>query len=123
MGNELIRRMSLKISHIEHKNCTELILEGKGLSEQDFLPLIEITSQQLEKHSNNIILNLESLAIINSLGLNSFIKIFTKSRNLGGDLYIVNISDKINQVLLLTKLNSVLNIATSLKEAKEIFNT
>jgi anti-sigma B factor antagonist len=67
-------------------------------------------------------LNLENLALINSLGLNSFIKIFTKSRNLGGDLYIVNISDKINQVLLLTKLNSVLNIATSLEEAKEIFN-
>lgn len=115
--------MSLKISHIEHNNCTELILSGKGLSEHDFLPLIELTSQQLEKHSKNIILNLESLVLINSLGLNSFIKIFTKSRNLGGDLYIVNISDKINQVLLLTKLNSVLNIATSLKEAKEIFNT
>jgi len=115
--------MSLKISHIEHNNCTELILAGKGLSEHDFSPLIELTSQQLEKHSNNIILNLENLALIISLGLNSFIKIFTKSRNLGGDLYIVNISDKINQVLLLTKLNSVLNIATSLKEAKEIFNT
>jgi len=123
MVKELIKKMSLKISHIEHNNCTELILEGIGLSEQHFLPLIELTSQQLKKHSNNIILNLENLALINSLGLNSFIKIFTKSRNLGGDLYIVNISDKINQVLLLTKLNSVLNIATSLKEAKEIFNT
>jgi len=123
MVNALLKKMSLKISHIEHNNCTELILGGKGLSEHDFSPLIELTSQQLEKHSNNIILNLENLALINSLGLNSFIKIFTKSRNLGGDLYIVNISDKINQVLLLTKLNSVLNIATSLEEAKEIFNT
>jgi len=115
--------MSLKISHIEHKNCSELILGGKGLYEHDFSPLIELTSQQLTNHSINIILNLENLDLINSLGLNSFIKIFTKSRNLGGDLYIVNISDKINQVLLLTKLNTVLNIATSLKEAKEIFNT
>jgi len=123
MVNVLLKIMSLKVSHIEHNNCTELILGGKGLYEQDFLPLLELTSQQLETYSSNIILNLENLALINSLGVNSFIKIFTKSRNLGGDLYIVNISDKINQVLLLTKLNSVLNIATSLKEAKEIFNT
>lgn len=113
--------MSLDLNHITHNNCTELCLSGKGLSEDDFYPLLELSSTQIKNHSPNIILNLENLDIINSLGLNSFIKIFTKSRNSGGDLYIVNISDKINQVLLLTKLNTVLNIATSLKDAKEKF--
>ena len=113
--------MSLDIKHIIHSNCTEIILQGKGLSEEDFLPLLELTSEQFNTHSPNVILNLENLDLINSIGLNSFIKIFTKSRNSGGDLYIVNISDKINQVLLLTKLNTVLNIATSLEEAKENF--
>ncbi len=113
--------MSLKISHIVHENCTEIILEGKGLSYDDFSPLTEITSQQIKSHTPNFILNLEKLDLINSLGLNSFIKLFTKSRNSGGDLYIVNISEKINRVLLLTKLNTVLNIATSLEEAKMNF--
>lgn len=114
--------MSLEIKHITHKNFTEVLLSGKGLAEEDFLPFIELTSLQIETHSPNIILNLENLDLINSLGLNAFIKTFTKSRNLGGDLYIVNISMKINQVLLMTKLNTVLNIATSLEEAKEILN-
>lgn len=113
--------MSLDITHITHQNCTELRLSGKGLSEEDFSPLNELTSEQIKNHSPNFILNLENLDIINSLGLNSFIKTFTKSRNSGGDLYIVNISDKINHVLLLTKLNTVLNIATSLEEAKDNF--
>jgi anti-sigma B factor antagonist len=113
--------MSLDIAHISHENCTEIILSGNGLSEEDFLPLNELISQQFKEHSSNVILNLINLDIINSLGLNSFIKIFTKSRNLGGDLYIVNISSKINQVLLLTKLNTVLNIATSLDSALEKF--
>ena len=112
--------MGLKINHKLHDNVTEILLEGKGISDADFLPLFELALKQIEAHSPNIILNLENLKIINSLGLNTFIKIFTKSRNSGGDLYIVNISDKINQVLLLTKLNTVLNIATSLKEAKEL---
>jgi len=114
--------MSLDIKHTTHKNFTEVLLSGKGLAEEDFLPLIQITTQQIETHSPNLILNLKNLDLINSLGLNAFIKIFTKSRNSGGELYIVNISLKINQVLLLTKLNTVLNIATSLEEAKEILN-
>lgn len=113
--------MSLDITQITHKNCTEVILNGKGLSEDDFSPLMELITQQLKINPPNIILNLKNLDLINSLGLNSFIKIFTKTRNSGGDLYIVNISNKINQVLLLTKLNTVLNIATSLEEAKENF--
>jgi anti-sigma B factor antagonist len=113
--------MSLEIKQITHDNCTELCLSGKGLSNEDFTPLSELTSQQIENHSPNFILNLENLDLINSLGLNSFIKLFTKSRNSGGDLYIVNISDKINQVLLLTKLNTVLNIATSLEVSRENF--
>ena len=114
--------MSLEFKNITHPNFTEVKLSGKGLAEEDFSALIQSTNKQIETHCPNIILNLEHLDLINSLGLNAFIKIFTKSRNLGGDLYIVNISVKINQVLLLTKLNTVLNIATSLEEAKEIFN-
>ena len=90
--------MSLDFTRIVHKNCTELILRGKGLSDDDFYPLNELSNEQISNHSPNIILNLENLDLINSLGLNSFIKIFTKTRNSGGDLYIVNISDKINQV-------------------------
>ena len=74
------------------------------------------------KDQPNLILNLAEIKILNSLGINSLIKIFTKCRNNGGDLYIVNISEKINQVLLLTKLNTVLNIANSTAEAEENFN-
>ncbi len=112
--------MGLKINHVEHELGTEIIFEGKGIYIDDFSPLIDLVAKQIETHAPNIILNIENLKIINSLGLNTFIKTFTKCRNSGGDLYIVNISDKINQVLLLTKLNTVLNIATSLKEAKEL---
>ena len=76
----------------------------------------------MKKDEPNLILNLAQIKLLNSLGINTLIKIFTKCRNNGGDLYIVNISEKINQVLLLTKLNTVLNIANSTAEAEEIFN-
>ena len=109
--------MSISVEIKHHINCNELILHGKGLTEQDFKPVEESVEQLLENGESNVILNMEQISILNSLGIKTLIKIFTKCRNNGGDLYIVNISDKISQVLLLTKLNTVLNIATSLNEA------
>ncbi len=114
--------MSLTLSQATHKNCSEILVEGSGLSEIDFEELLLIVDSEINNSQPNLILNLEKVKILNSLGINTLIKIFTKCRNNGGDMYIVNISQKINQVLLLTKLNTVLNIANSTAEAEENFN-
>jgi anti-sigma B factor antagonist len=113
--------MSLKIKNKPFNNYSVINLSGKGIAEQDFKPLIQIAFDLIENHSPNLILDLKELDLINSLGLNTLIKIFTKTRNSGGEMYIVNISSKINQVLLLTKLNTVLNIAKSIDDAKQNF--
>ena len=115
--------MSLTLTALEHNTITEIQLSGTALTEQDFDELMQQVKMLLDNDKPNIILNLEQIKILNSLGINTLIKIFTKARNGGGDLYIVNISDKINQVLLLTKLNTVLNIAHSVEEAINNFNS
>jgi anti-sigma B factor antagonist len=114
--------MSLILHQAAHKNCSEILIEGSGLSEIDFQELLNLVDTEIDNSQANLILNLEKVKILNSLGINTLIKIFTKCRNNGGDMYIVNISDKINQVLLLTKLNTVLNIANSTADAEENFN-
>lgn len=114
--------MSLTLSLKALNNCSEIKLKGAPLSELDFEELHALVEAEMVKDQPNLILNLAEIKILNSLGINSLIKIFTKCRNNGGDLYIVNISEKINQVLLLTKLNTVLNIANSTAEAEENFN-
>lgn len=114
--------MSLTLSLKALNNCSEIKLKGAPLSELDFEELHAVVEAEMVKDQPNLILNLAEIKILNSLGINSLIKIFTKCRNNGGDLYIVNISEKINQVLLLTKLNTVLNIANSTAEAEENFN-
>lgn len=115
--------MSLTLNALEHANCTEIVLTGTGLSDQDFDELNDHVNLLMAEEKPNIVLNLQAIKILNSLGINTLIKLFTKCRNNGGDLYIVNISDKINQVLLLTKLNTVLNIAPSVEDAVKNFNS
>jgi anti-anti-sigma factor len=109
--------MSLKVKVAHHIHCNELSLEGSPLTEQDFYPLQKQVDLLINNQESKIILNFEGVKLLNSLGINNLIKVMTKCRNQGGDLYIVNISDKISHVLLLTKLNTVLNIAASLNEA------
>lgn len=113
--------LTTSIEH--HINCNQIILKGKPLTDPDFNPLIDVVEELINNGEANIILNLEHLQVLNSLGIKNLIKVMTKSRNAGGDLYIVNISDKISQVLVLTKLNTVLNIASSLNEAINQFAT
>lgn len=111
--------MKLKIETEIHGHIIELKLYGEVFTEEEFAPIFETVNTFIEGGKNHFILNLEGMSYLNSLGLNALIKVFTAARNSGGDLVIVNISKKINQVLILTKLNSVLNIATSLKNAIE----
>lgn len=115
--------MSLKFTEESVSNCIVLALSGSPLTEPDFDLLIERVEELIEEDKFNIILDLKEIKVLNSLGINTLIRIFTKCRNHGGDMYIVNISDKINQVLLLTKLNTVLNIAPSVDEAVQNFNS
>lgn len=115
--------MSLNLTETAHPNCLELKLSGTALSEAEFDELHTRVNKLIESGSTNLILNLEGIKLLNSLGINALIRIFTRCRNHGGDLYIVNISDKINQVLLLTKLNTVLNIAPSVQIAVTNFNS
>ncbi|MEX1002787.1 MAG: STAS domain-containing protein [Crocinitomicaceae bacterium] len=115
--------MILDIQTVHHLNCNEIILKGQALSSHEFKPLDEKVEELLKNGESNLIINLKEVKLLNSLGINALIKTFTKCRNQGGDLYIVNISDKISQVLLLTKLNTVLNIAPSLNDAINQFAT
>ncbi len=114
--------MTLKIELIDHSGCIEFLAFGKAYDEDGYAPILDSVKDQLNLGHTKLIINLQNLETINSTGINALIKSFTAIRNSGGELYIVNISAKINQVLLLTKLNTVLNIATSLKNALEQLN-
>lgn len=67
-----------------------------------------------------IIVDLTEMKYMNSTGLSILINLFTQTRNRGGELVITNIPDKINNLLVITKLNSIFNIENTVEEAKKI---
>ncbi len=60
---------------------------------------------------------------MNSVGLSFLIAVLTKSRNAGGETVITNVSDKIRELLTVTKLQSIFTVCTNVEQGVEILKT
>ena len=70
----------------------------------------------------NIVVNLGKVKFMNSSGLGMLIGALTTMRKSGGDLRIANATDKIQSLLVVTKLITVFKHFNSVDEAVESFN-
>lgn len=106
----------------ELKNNTNILIinvEGSILQKTDSEELTEFIESNIAKEINNIILNLAKLDYMNSTGINVLISYLTKLRNSGGELIITNVSKKVEQLLLITKLLSVFTVEESIDKGLE----
>ena len=97
-----------------------LKLSGRILDNEQTNRLISEVENTLSDKINKIVLDIENIEYINSNGLNCFIQLLTKARNMGGDAVIVNVPEKIKNLLLISKLNTVFTIKDSVGQANEI---
>jgi anti-sigma B factor antagonist len=107
----------------EDGNLILVNLNGKIIDQSTSQNLVTDITNLLSPEKNLIVLNLEKVEYINSNGLNSLISILTKTRTRGGELVLCNINEKVEKLLLITKLNSVFNIESSVEDAKQRLTT
>lgn len=97
-------------------------LEGKIIDQTTSNKVSSEITESLSIERNLLLLDLSEVHYINSNGLNSLISILTKTRTQGGEMVLFGINEKVRKLLVITKLNSVFNIAETLDEAKNQFN-
>ncbi|MCB0476667.1 MAG: STAS domain-containing protein [Crocinitomicaceae bacterium] len=97
---------------------------GKILSHEEVDDMDDMIYTALEDVEGNpkMILDLEGLNHTNSTGLNHFIRYFTKCRNKGGELVMINMTPPVLKLLEITKLIDVFTVAQNVEEAKQILN-
>ena len=110
--------MSLTFSHknIENSSILSISLEGRLLSKEDAAEVTQLIENEISKGNNQVLMNIDKLDFMNSTGINVFISYLTKCRNSGGELVITNVSPKIEQLLVVTKLFSVFTVAANEEE-------
>lgn len=97
-------------------------LEGELIDKSQAAGLMHAINELIEKKTNKFVFDLGGIQYLNSSGLNVLITILTKSRNDGGDVIITNISKKVKQLLVITKLDTIFTIADSKESAILNFN-
>ena len=114
--------MSFTFNVIEKKPIAILSLYGDLIDRNLAQSLMDEVTKLSDEGQHKFIFELSELKYMNSTGLNVLINVLTKSRKSGGDLVICGVSKKVQELLLVTKLNSVFSVTQTTEEAIAKFN-
>lgn len=107
----------MNYKHTTEDNIFRLEFSGDLIGENKGPELVEIVNDVLGKEEARFCLvNITDVRYINSSGIGVLITILTKFRNKGGELYLINPSEHVKKLLIITKLQAIFNIAESEEE-------
>ena len=109
--------MLFTFSISDQPGCIIISLEGELIEKNQAIDLLKKVDELVAAGQTKIGINLANLKYMNSSGLNTMIQLLTKARNDGGEVVICNMNKKINELLLITKLNTLFKVVETEEEA------
>jgi anti-sigma B factor antagonist len=111
----------MKYSTSERYNTVILTFKGKVMGGPDATTFHDEIKNLIDKGKTNVVADLSKVSFMNSSGLGILISALTSLRNADGDLKICGASERIESLLIVTKLITVFNHFKTLDEAVEAF--
>ncbi|MGA2856228.1 MAG: STAS domain-containing protein [Candidatus Sulfotelmatobacter sp.] len=102
--------MSLKIESREVAHVTILDIHGRIILGEELGQLRDAVHRLVNEGKKKIILNLVGVDYIDSSGVGELVGCYTTVRNAGGELKLLNLTQKVQDVLHVTKLYTVFDI-------------
>jgi anti-sigma B factor antagonist len=102
--------MALSIGTREVSHVTILDLHGRIVLGDEIDELRSAIRNLIDEGKKKIILNLADVDYIDSSGVGALVGGFTAVRNAGGELKLLNLTQKVHDVLHVTKLYTVFDI-------------
>jgi anti-sigma B factor antagonist len=102
--------MPLKIEPREVAHVTILDIHGRIVLGDEIGSLRDAVRALVAEGKKKIILNLVGVDYIDSSGVGELVGSFTTVRNAGGELKLLNLTQKVHDVLHVTKLYTVFDI-------------
>jgi len=108
----------MKIATRQLDGITVLDLGGRITLGEGSVQLREAVRDLLAKGQKKIVLNLGDVSYMDSSGMGELVTAYTSAKNQGGELKLVNLTKKIEDLMQITKLATVFDIYDD--EAKAI---
>ena len=107
----------MKISQSEKNDVILLELSGKIMGGPDATTLNNKLHELIESGHTRVVADLSKVNWMNSSGLGILISALTTIRNAGGDLKLASVTERIQSLLMITKLLTVFETFDSTDEA------
>lgn len=102
---------------VEKYNAVVIELKGNVMGGDDTKEFTETLHKLIEEGKNNIIVDLSAVKFMNSSGLGMLISGLTTMKRANGNLKLANVTDKIESLLIITKLITIFESYESVEEA------
>jgi anti-sigma B factor antagonist len=100
----------MKVAIRQVDGITILDLSGRITLGEGSITLRDSVRDVLAKGSKKILLNLGQITYIDSSGIGELVSAFTSVKNAGGELKLLNLTQKVHDLLQITKLYTVFDI-------------
>ena len=112
--------MQLKLSTRVQKGVTIVNCDGRIVFGEESA-LLRDTLKKLVGESSQIVLNLGGISYIDSGGLGTLVALYTSVQNAGGAVKLANLTQRVDDLLQVTKLLTVFEVYDSEEKAIDSF--
>jgi anti-sigma B factor antagonist len=111
----------MKVKQVEKYGAVVIELKGNVMGGPEAQEFSDLLHKLLEEGKKNVIIDLAETKFMNSSGLGMLISGYTTVKNGGGVMKLANATEKIESLLVITKLITIFEHFTSVDEAVESF--
>ena len=112
----------MNITGAMHKHVYVIHLTGNLSGYAETEQLHTEVKRCLKRMTNNIVIDLKDVNWMGSVGLGVLICCLTSVRDAGGDLRLMGVKNKVQDLLEISKLTGIFQIFSSIEEAVDSFN-
>lgn len=112
----------MRIKTFEKYSAVVIELKGNVIGGPDSEEFSKLLHSYVDAGKKNVVVDLGSVKFMNSSGLGMLISGFTTMKNSGGSLKLANATDKINSLLVITKLITIFENFDSVDKAVNSFS-
>ncbi len=105
----------------EKDDVSVLELTGSLIEKNQANDMLDEIDNRILRDQNKFIINLNGIKFMSSTGLNVLIMILTKARKSGGETVICCVPARIQELLVVTKLNTVFTVCDTPDNALKQF--
>jgi anti-sigma B factor antagonist len=113
--------MNMTINTRQAGAVTIVEISGRIVLGEESAAVRDLVLELLGKGQKQILLNLGAVDYIDSVGLGSLVAAFTSVRRQGGELKLVNVTDRVTDIMQMTKLYTVFDIVKDEEAGLEAF--